>query len=66
MIVQCCVCEKVREDDRWFVLGKPVDREETQVSHGYCPECADAAFGELYRRAIARCELGPRNTVHAA
>lgn len=54
MIVQCCVCEKVREDGRWFVLAKPVDPHETAISHGYCPSCADEAFGALYRRAKAR------------
>ena len=54
MIVQCCVCEKVREGSDWFVLGKPVDPHETAISHGYCPTCADEAFGELYRRANAR------------
>lgn len=66
MIVQCCVCEKVREDGRWFVLATPVDHHETLVSHGYCPECADEAFGELYRRAMARSEVSSMNAVHAA
>ena len=54
MIVQCCVCEKVRKENQWFVTAKPVDPHETAVSHGYCPACADKAFGELYRRARKR------------
>lgn len=54
MIVQCCVCEKVRKENQWFVQSKPVDPHETAVSHGYCPSCADEAFGELYIRAKAR------------
>ncbi|MDZ4859270.1 MAG: hypothetical protein SGI88_09805 [Candidatus Hydrogenedentes bacterium] len=65
MIVQCCVCEKVREDGQWFALGKPVNHHETLVSHGYCPGCAAEAFGELYRRAQAR-EASRREVVHAA
>lgn len=66
MIVQCCVCEKVREDGHWFVLANPVDPHTTAVSHGYCPICADEAFGELYRRSNARREAAHMEVVHAA
>lgn len=65
MIVQCCVCEKVREADQWFVLAKPVNPRETLISHGYCPECAAEAFGELYRRAQAREAAAQTATVAA-
>ncbi|GMU92264.1 MAG: hypothetical protein AMXMBFR4_13220 [Candidatus Hydrogenedentota bacterium] len=64
MIVQCCVCEKVREGGQWFLLSKPVQMDET-ISHGYCPDCAAEAFGELYRRAQAR-EAAAQRAIHAA
>ncbi|HRI86789.1 MAG TPA: hypothetical protein PLJ47_01170 [Candidatus Hydrogenedentes bacterium] len=65
MIVQCCVCQKVRKNDRWSRLAKPVNQNEMMVSHGYCPECAAEAFGDLYRRAQAR-EAARMTVVHAA
>ncbi|NIA14079.1 MAG: hypothetical protein GWP08_08355 [Nitrospiraceae bacterium] len=46
MIVQCCLCKKVRRGKRW---EKPHAREldDKHVSHGYCPVCADKAFTEM-------------------
>ncbi|MBI1319401.1 MAG: hypothetical protein GC168_10715 [Candidatus Hydrogenedens sp.] len=46
MKVKCCVCDKVRRESGWEV---PVAGEmaDGNVSHGYCPECADTAFREI-------------------
>lgn len=46
MIVQCCVCRKIREAEEWVEpSGTPYSPGE--VSHGYCPPCAAQAFAEL-------------------
>lgn len=36
MLVRCCVCERVKADDRW-VHGS--DSEDPMVTHTYCPKC---------------------------
>ncbi len=47
MIVQCCVCRKIRQDGGWVEPKKWLDPEN--VSHGYCPACAAEAFAEIRR-----------------
>jgi hypothetical protein len=54
----------MREGGTWTYPTQPLAAEEG-VSHGYCPECAKTAFGELYRRAAA-LESVRRTAVHAA
>lgn len=44
MIVQCCVCGKTRQGGIWRNIATPLGG---QVSHGYCPVCAEVAFKEL-------------------
>jgi len=46
MKVKCCVCDKVRKDGTW-VPAEPQERFDGNVSHGYCPECAETAFREI-------------------
>jgi len=46
MVVQCCVCKKVRIDGNWHNQDPAALRSE-EVSHGYCPSCADDAFREV-------------------
>ncbi len=53
MVVQCCVCRKVRVAGRW-VSGEELVREQSGISHGYCPPCAAVAFEEI--RALNRAE----------
>ncbi|HNR31862.1 MAG TPA: hypothetical protein PKI11_13315 [Candidatus Hydrogenedentes bacterium] len=48
MIVQCCVCGKVRKGAIWVLVQAPLSRH-AEVSHGYCPGCAHAAFEEMKR-----------------
>jgi len=43
MDVQCCVCKKIRVEGRWVES----DAAPREVSHGYCPVCADDAFREV-------------------
>lgn len=46
MLIQCCVCKKIRQEGRWVPDGKPVE-DAGRVSHGYCPACAARAFEEI-------------------
>lgn len=47
MVVQCCVCHKVRENGKWL---KPSEAPNPELcSHGYCPVCAAEAFAEVER-----------------
>ncbi len=47
MVVQCCVCQKIRLNGTWLDRELPCSPED--VSHGYCPECAAEAFAEIRR-----------------
>lgn len=43
MKVQCCVCGKIREGERWrFALYSELT--SSPVSSGYCPACAEKAM----------------------
>lgn len=46
MIIQCCVCKKVRNKSRWIELSDTLD-VEARISHGYCPKCVTEAFAEI-------------------
>lgn len=46
MIVQCCVCRKIRQADLW-VEPDARSTEGEDVSHGYCPECGTEALEEF-------------------
>ena len=48
MVVQCCVCKKVRrQSGEWAAFAPPTPSE---TSHGYCPRCAEIALAEIRRR----------------
>jgi len=59
MVIQCCVCKKVRVDGHW--TRKVPEPLNEPVSHGYCPRCAEAAFAEI--REIR--ETTPLKTIHS-
>lgn len=49
MDIQCCKCRKYKHIDgrgntKWR-REKPT--EDSKVSHGYCPKCAEEAFAEI-------------------
>jgi hypothetical protein len=46
MVIQCCVCKKVRNGSAWAKTTVS-DSHECDVSHGYCPVCAKKAFAEI-------------------
>ena len=54
MYVQCCVCKRVRENNVW-VLPESGENLQTNASHGYCPECAEAAFEEIREMLNQEC-----------
>lgn len=46
MVVQCCVCHRVRQSEGWVEVTPPCGHTE-HVSHGYCPHCAERAMEEI-------------------
>jgi len=58
MIVKCCVCHKVRENEAWR-SAEPAELTDQSVSHGYCPDCAEAAFREIRAMRYQRPEGTP-------
>ncbi|HOQ31709.1 MAG TPA: hypothetical protein PLA12_04250 [Candidatus Hydrogenedens sp.] len=48
MIVQCCVCGKIRHDARWMIPTRHQLKDQ-QISHIYCPACAHKTISE-YRK----------------
>ena len=46
MIIQCCVCLKVREENQWVVVEEPYVVMQ-YASHTYCPECKKASLEAL-------------------
>jgi hypothetical protein len=47
MMIQCCVCGRVRHGGAWVVDPKACQYGAERVSHGYCPACAEEAFEAL-------------------
>ena len=45
MYVQCCVCKRFRYRAGWLPL--PLSFEPEQVTHTYCPGCADRAMIDM-------------------
>jgi len=45
MIVQCCVCRRFRRGNDWLPL--PLSFESDEVTHTYCPGCAEKAFAKV-------------------
>lgn len=60
MKIQCCACLRIRENGGWNALEQPKVLEQ-DVSHGYCPACAEKAFAEL--RAQQRAERSRQTPV---
>ena len=55
MVIQCCVCRRVRDGGQWTSQSLRVFQEE--VSHGYCPECAEKAFADIRKMRSASLTL---------
>lgn len=45
MITQCCVCKQVCQPDNSWRIQDTAGR--TDISHGYCPPCAQKAREEI-------------------
>lgn len=55
MVVQCCVCRRVRNENEWIVPEAAAVEQRDKISHGYCPRCAAQAFEEIKQiRAVPR------------
>lgn len=47
-ITQCCVCKKVKTNDHWTLPCHMLfSIDPLNISHGYCPECANEAFKQI-------------------
>ena len=49
MVIQCCVCLKVKEENRWVIVEEPLLVMQ-YASHTYCPRCMEASL-----RALRQC-----------
>lgn len=56
MIVQCCVCRRVRENGAWVA---PPESANDEISHGYCPACSERIFAEIRERRCAKTAKNP-------
>jgi hypothetical protein len=43
-----CICTECKKVIRR--IGDVLPKDQTIVSHGICPECADRLYGDLFRR----------------
>ncbi len=46
MITQCCLCKKIQKGPLWLD-PVPTDWVDDNVSHGYCPDCAEEVMDEI-------------------
>ncbi|RJP71692.1 MAG: hypothetical protein C4532_07020 [Candidatus Abyssobacteria bacterium SURF_17] len=56
IVIQCCVCLRVRKGDAWLVVDKPY-QVMRDASHTYCPRCMKVWFDlpeKLSRRVSHR------------
>ena len=44
MTIQCCKCKRIREGHDWVAVDV---LPEGEVSHGFCPPCADVMFEQI-------------------
>ncbi|GEM_PF-2519276 len=62
MIVQCCVCGKIRHDARWIIPTHQQLKNE-QISHTYCPLCAHKTITEYRKnRTLLLSPIIPKTT----
>ena len=52
MTVQCCKCKRVRETGRWSAPLSTLLQGD--VSHTYCPACADECYIEMFSTMAAK------------
>lgn len=44
IVIACCVCDKIRNKEGYFVSEKPA--ENVILSHGFCPTCLKKYYEE--------------------
>jgi hypothetical protein len=52
MIRMCCVCQRVEQGQEW--RSADTLSSDTEVTHGYCPQCFAGAMAELEQVAGRR------------
>ncbi len=47
MMIQCCVCGKIKDGGRW-TMPDAFGADKATISHGYCPLCFNNALNEIH------------------
>ncbi len=62
MVIQCCVCAKIRNGARWETPESTLS-PKSPVTSSYCPVCADEARAEInYARLEPMQSMTPTTT----
>ena len=48
MTIQCCVCKRKREGEKW---SKKASQPDPTASHTYCPACLQDAMANMRHEA---------------
>ncbi|MCI5107719.1 MAG: hypothetical protein MRY76_13475 [Pseudomonadales bacterium] len=59
ILPMCSGCKKTRDEDgNWLAVEDYIENQEEglQVSHGLCPDCKEANYGDFLRKRAARQE----------
>ncbi len=65
MIVQCCVCGRIRRDAQWTIPSRH-QLQNQQISHTYCPICAHKTLLEYRKtRSALNSSLTPKVTLQS-
>jgi hypothetical protein len=64
LIPICASCKKIRDDEgSWNQLEKYIcEHSDAQFSHGICPTCADALYGEILAERRVPCHTAQFNS----
>jgi len=47
IIIQCCVCKKIRQGDHWVMPPHLLHSLADSISHGFCPLCYTAELSKV-------------------
>jgi len=47
MVVQCCICKRIRSKEQWLELPL-LEAEKETVRYTYCPECVETVYRKIY------------------
>ena len=51
MLPVCAFCKKIRVDNKWVPIERYIqDHSAAEFTHTFCPECAQANYGEYLKK----------------